>query len=76
MHEAPYHTPAFPRKVSEGQLRAALLALAEHRSVLLDSREHATQVLRAAVETAPRDAGPFRARESATGWRVESHARR
>jgi hypothetical protein len=76
MQEAPYHTLGSPRKVSEGQLRAALRALAEHGSVLLDSREHADQTLRAAVETAPRDAGPFRARESATEWRGESHARR
>jgi hypothetical protein len=76
MHEAPYHTPAFPRKVSEGQLRAALLALAEHGSVLLDRHEHATQVLRAAVETAPHGAGLFRIRPSGAGWAVESHARR
>jgi hypothetical protein len=75
MHEAPYHTPAFPRKLSEGQLRSALLALAEHRSVLLDSREHATQVVRAAVETAPRDAGPFHIRQSPAGWAGASRGR-
>jgi hypothetical protein len=75
MQRETYHTPAFPRKLSEGQLRAALLALAEHRSVLLDSREHATQVVRAAVETAPHDAGPFRIRQSPAGWAGESRGR-